>query len=124
MRKEDIMIRVCVFTVASALLFAGCAADEDEGDSSLTIENASSYSLIEINLSPEDTATWGGDLLGNELLEPGDTLLVTGISCNTYDIRVVDEDSDECVLESESLCFDNAVWRLTDADLVACAFSL
>ncbi|NVB81107.1 MAG: hypothetical protein HOV81_22110 [Kofleriaceae bacterium] len=101
----------------------GCAADDDPGgDSSLTIENASSYTLVEINLSPVDRVSWGADLLGSDVLAPGDVFHASGIDCNTYDIRVVDEDNDECILDAVDLCLDNAVWSIDDAELASCAF--
>lgn len=113
-----------------ALGLAACAADEGGGggggggggDSSLTIDNESSYTLIEINLSPTTSISWGPDLLGTEVLEPGDVLELSGIDCNTYDIRVLDEDNDECILDSVDLCLDNAVWQIDDAELAFCAF--
>lgn len=117
-----------------ALLFAvslaACATDDGGGggggggggDSTLTIDNDSSYTFIAIHLSPTTSVSWGPDLLGTEVLVPGEVFEVSGIDCNTYDIRVVDEDSDECVLDSVDLCLDNAVWHIDDAELASCVF--
>ncbi|MDQ3369892.1 MAG: hypothetical protein M3680_31120 [Myxococcota bacterium] len=109
--------------ILATLVFGlvGCAEEEDL-TSTLTIDNDSSYTLIEINLSPVDSVAWGADLLGADVLDPGDVLEVSGIECDTYDIRVIDEDSDECILESVDLCLDNAVWRIDDTELAFCAF--
>jgi hypothetical protein len=105
-------------------LAAGCAADDPDdpivGDSSLTIENDSSFTFIEINLSPVDQADFGSDLLGAEVLDPGDTFVISDIDCDVYDIRLVDEDSDECILTGVDLCFSDAVWSIDDAELGAC----
>lgn len=104
---------------------AGCTTDEPGGGgggASLTIDNESSYSFIEINISPVNQTSWGSDLLGAEILEPGDTFLVSEIDCDIYDIRLIDEDSDECILTDIDLCFDNAIWQIDDAELAACVF--
>jgi hypothetical protein len=110
--------RLAVLTALTGLALAACGTT----DSTLTIDNNSSYTLIEINLSPTSAVSWGADLLGTNVLEPGDAFEVSGLDCNTYDIRVVDEDGDECILDSVDLCVDNAVWSIDNAALALCAF--
>jgi hypothetical protein len=65
----------------SALLAASLAAcgGGTSLDSSLTIDNASSHTFIEINLSPTGAVEWGTDLLGADILTPGETLEASGI---------------------------------------------
>jgi hypothetical protein len=117
------MKKLSVF-LAVALAATACGTTDDTGsiDSTLTIDNDSSYAFIEINLAPVDSVSWGADLLGSDVLLPGEAVQVSGIDCDTYDIRIIDEDSDECVLDTVDLCLDNAVWRIDDAELVSCAF--
>ena len=109
----------------AALTLAACATDEgdpiDPG-SNLSIDNNSSYTFIAIHLSPTTSVSWGPDLLGAEVLIPGEVFEVSGIACNTYDIRIVDEDNDECILDTVDLCLDNAVWSIDDAELASCVF--
>lgn len=110
-------------SLALVLGAAGCAAEEDTDlSSTLTIDNDSSFSMIEINLSPTDRIAWGPDLLGTEVLDPGDSFIVSDLDCGVYDIRLVDEDNDECIMTDIDLCLENAVWRLDDAELLACQF--
>lgn len=109
-------------TFALATLAAGCGGSDDEFDSTLTIRNNSSFAFIEINLSPVDSASFGPDLLGSDILEPGTELEISGIACDDYDIRIIDEDADECILTDVDLCFDDAVWNITDGELAACIF--
>jgi hypothetical protein len=108
-------------TILTALMLTSLAACGG-GDSSLTINNDSSYTLFEINLAAIDDPNWGPDLLGGTVLDPGDSLVITDIDCDTYDVRVVDDTGAECILESLDLCFDDAVWHLDDIDLALCAF--
>ena len=42
------------------------------------------------------------------------------IPCNTYDIKVVDEDGDECIITGEKFCGNAATWDLTDEELLSC----
>ena len=111
-----------LLAILAAAAVAACGTEDPDTSSSLMIDNDSSYTLIEINLSPTTQVSWGADLLGNDVLEPGDVLELSGIECGSYDIRVVDEDSDECILDTVDLCLDNAVWRIDDLELAACAF--
>jgi len=115
---------------ASLLSFGACTTDsgtgddgdDDGGDSSLTIDNQSSYAFAEIYLSPEDSGAWGEDLLGSDVLAPGETLELSNIDCDVYDIRIVDDEGDDCVVSSVDLCLDNAVWHVDDSELAACQF--
>jgi len=110
-----------------ALLVAGasgCATEETDppDGASLTIDNDSSFTIIELNISPVGEASFGADLLGADVLEPGDSFVISQLDCDVYDIRLLDEDNDECILADVDLCFDNAVWTLDDAELAACQF--
>lgn len=117
------MKRLALLSVlVTGLGLGACADDGSDLDSTLEIHNESSYAFAEINLSPEDAVDWGSDLLGADILAPGEFLAVSGVSCDVYDIRIVDDEGDECVLASVDLCLDNAVWRIDDAELAACQF--
>ncbi|MBA3455715.1 MAG: hypothetical protein H0T42_21650 [Deltaproteobacteria bacterium] len=119
------MFATKTLSLAIVLAFSVTAcAEEDDGslDSTLTIDNDSSYTFVEINLSPENTIAWGPDLLGAEVLNPGEVFEVSGIACDTYDIRVIDEDGDMCIVQSVDLCLENAVWQIDNLELAACTF--
>lgn len=111
-----------ILSLAAAGALGACADDGSDLDSTLTIENDSSYAFAEINLSPEDSTSWGSDLLGADILAPGEVLELSGVTCDVYDIRIVDDEGDECVLTSVDLCLDNAIWTIDDAELAACQF--
>ena len=110
-----------VLVLAASIGTAGCGED-DTFDATLTVNNASSYSILEFYLSPASQATWGSDLLGSDILEPGDSFILNGIDCDDYDIRMIDEDLDECVLDAIELCWEDAVWTFDDTDLALCSF--
>jgi hypothetical protein len=84
------------------------------------IINQSKWEIHHIYLSPTDEDEWGPDQLGEEVLAKGDSLTLTGIECDTYDVKVVDEDGDECVIKEVDLCKDNTYWKITDDELLDC----
>ena len=109
--------------LSASLLFGACGGEDEPEfvlDSSLNIENGSSYSFVEINLSPVNADAWGEDLLGSDILEPGDVLELSGIECDDYDIRVIDEELDECIVTDVDLCLTDEHWVVTDSDLLDC----
>jgi hypothetical protein len=108
---------LALITLAIATTAAGCG-----GDSSLTVANESSYVLTEIRIAPIDDPNWGPDLLGGDVLLPGEDLVITNIDCDTYDVLVVDDTDLDCVITDLDLCFDDALWVVDDVDLAICAF--
>ncbi|HET7435089.1 MAG TPA: hypothetical protein VFN10_10310 [Thermoanaerobaculia bacterium] len=83
------------------------------------IINQSKWEIHHIYLSSTDNDEWGPDQLGEDILEKGHSLTLTGIVCGDYDIKVVDEDGDECVIEDVTLC-DKHWWKITDDNLLKC----
>jgi hypothetical protein len=101
-------------------LFALAACGGDDGDSSLMIQNDSDFAFIELNISPVDSNSWGADLLGVDVLLPGEAVEITNIDCDDYDVRIVDEDGDECIIDDYSMCFDADIWVIDNAMLAIC----
>ena len=64
-----------------AAMSGGCVITSD---SSLTIANESSYAIVEINVAPVSSSTWGPDLLGPEWLYPGEEITIDFIDCDYY----------------------------------------
>lgn len=113
------------FMAAAAVVLAtaatGCVAS-DGGDSSLTISNRSSYFLTEIYVAEVSDPNWGPDLVPGDLA-PGEDLIVTNISCGTYDVLVVDDTGVDCELQNLELCFTDDAWVIDDVTLDVCAFN-
>ena len=83
------------------------------------VTNESSWEIHEIYFSPSSQDDWGEDHLGKQILETGMSLVLTDVSSGRWDIRLVDEDSDVCVLEDVHIT-DSETWVVTDEDLLAC----
>jgi hypothetical protein len=89
--------------------------------STVKINNKSKWNIFHLYIAPHDTDDWGPDQLGEEAIATGGSFTVTDIPCEVYDVKVVDEDGDECIIEAAKLCADNAYWNITDQQLIACA---
>lgn len=117
MRKPFAVLVLSFVTIAfSATLFAG----SKKKSSSIEIVNKSKWDIHHLYLAPSDDDNWGPDQLGKHIIESGDRFTLTDIECDVYDIKLVDEDGDECVIEEEALCNDEAIWKITDEELLNC----
>jgi hypothetical protein len=103
-----------VSLVAAPVIAAG------KKKASVKVINDSKWEIHHIYLSSSDDDDWGPDQLGDDVLEHGQSITLTNISCDTYDVKVVDEDGDECVIEEVDLCNDHSYWKITDKELLAC----
>jgi hypothetical protein len=84
------------------------------------IINQSKWEIHHLFMSSTEEESWGPDQLEDEILVKGDSITVTDIPCGEYDIKVVDEDGDECIIEAVDLCRDESYWKITDKDLLEC----
>jgi hypothetical protein len=97
------------------------ASASGEGQlSTLVITNKSGWAVHHLYLSPTKENEWGQDQLGTNVVETGEAFTLNSIPCNTYDIKVVDEDGDECVVKGEKWCGDQVTWDLTKDELLGC----
>jgi len=110
------MKKFAVACVLGSLLLAAPALA-----ATVRIVNSSAWEIHHLYLSPSDTVNWGPDQLGDAIIA-GDngTFTLTNIPADDYDIRIVDEDGDECVIEDVDIDADHETWSITSKDLLAC----
>jgi hypothetical protein len=108
MKAASVLLLICAF---SAPAFAKATAK---------VINQSKWEIHHLFLSPTSENHWGPDQLGEKVLAKGDELTLTGIPCDEYDVKVIDEDGDECIIEAVDLCNDASYWKITDAELLEC----
>jgi hypothetical protein len=89
-------------------------------DSNVIVVNKSLWAIHEMYFSPTDETEWGEDQLGDTTIETGEQFTLTGLPCDKWDVRVVDEDGDECVIGGVTLCEDTDEWVINDSDLLTC----
>ena len=88
---------------------------------SVEIENQTNWDIHHLYMSPSRERNWGPDQLGTRVLtKNGGTFTLTDIPCENYDIRVVDSDGDECIIENVELCGGGYEWRITNQELLSC----
>lgn len=77
---------------AATALFAMPAA----ADISFTLHNASSHTIMYLYTSPSSSGDWGDDILGDAVIEAGEsgTVTLAGSECD-WDIKAVFDDESE-----------------------------
>jgi hypothetical protein len=103
-----------------ALLLCALALPAFAKKATVKVINQSKWEIHHLFLSAASEEEWGPDQLGEDVLNKGDSFTITDIPCDKYDIKVVDEDGDECVIEAVDLCRDKSFWKITDKDLLEC----
>jgi hypothetical protein len=105
--------------LASAALLALAAVMTPAAAAQLTVANDSSSVIHHLFVSPAAERNWGADQLGKETIDSKGRFTVRNIPAGKYDIRIVDEDDDACVLKAIDLQMDQT-WTLTDQILKTC----
>ena len=109
--------------VVAGIVFAavlGSAVSAGKLDSAVTIVNESAWDIHHLFLSSVDEEEWGPDQLGDHVIGNGGKFTLTSIPCDEYDVKLVDEDGDECVIGAVDVCGDSDDWVITDDDLLEC----
>jgi hypothetical protein len=91
-----------------------------KGGSVVDIRNDSDWAIHELYVSSVDDNDWGSDQLGREVIESGGSFKLHSIPCDDYDVRLVDEDGDVCVVGGVTLCAGRDIWQITNDDLLTC----
>jgi hypothetical protein len=113
MRSLRNSVYVLAALVAAALA-TGCSAEgeviiDDPPDGTLTVNNQSDFAIVEIRVTSVGSSSWGPNLLGGDVLLPGEALTL-GVECDVYDALLVDEDDVECEINNVDLCLNDADW--------------
>jgi|CXWL01.1.fsa_nt_gi hypothetical protein len=117
------MAKLSTMAAAIATLGLVCSGGAYAGtmDSVVNIKNNTSWEIHQIFLSPVDEENWGENLLGLDVVQAkGGSVEVRKIACDTYDVRLVDEDGAVCIVGGVKLCANQDAWEFDDEDLLAC----
>lgn len=105
---------------ALALVLSLCACSTVAlADSKITLKNDSHWAIHELYFSAANQNEWGPDQFGKHTISTGQTFTLTGIPCDKYDVKLVDEDGDACVVEDVAVCSSDT-WAISDQDLLHC----
>lgn len=118
--KRATLFVVGVLAITSAMAF-GIPAEAAKGKKSdVTVKNKSKWEIHHFYLSSTEDDEWGPDQLGDEVIETGGSFRLHGIPCDEYDVKLIDEDDDECVVEAVDLCASSETWTVTNDLLLSC----
>jgi uncharacterized protein (DUF2141 family) len=106
--------------LAAALAVSCGTATAGSNDAAVVIKNSSSWVLTELYVSSTGEDEWGPDQLEEQVIGSGETFKLNGVPCGEYDVKVVDEDGDSCVLEEVALCGGEDAWEVEDDVLLGC----
>jgi hypothetical protein len=111
-------VAVCLALVCACVFAAEANAAGRKSD--VTVHNDSEWAIHHFFLSSSAEDEWGPDQLGDEVIKNGGAFTITSIPCDEYDVKLVDEDGDECVVEAVDVCGEDDSWLITDEDLLEC----
>jgi hypothetical protein len=106
-----------LLTLVFGLAAAGAASAQT---STVSLRNDSSWVITEMYLSAVDVREWGPDQLGDHVIEPNSSYELHDVPCDVYDVRLVDEDGDVCIVGGVKLCGADSAWKIDDDDLLDC----
>lgn len=104
-----------VFVTLASVAFAQANRHE------LYLNNHSGYDIYSVYLSNSDYPYWGSDLLRDDVLESPGFWTITNIAPGNYDLKLVDEDGDECVRTNVRFYEDRSI-NITPDWLLGCEF--
>jgi hypothetical protein len=85
-----------------------------------TISNSSKWAIHEVYISSCGNRYWGQDRLGSSaVMHSGDSYVLHDIDGGCYDVKLVDEDGDVCVINKVRIN-DDEDWNVTDRALLNC----
>jgi hypothetical protein len=107
------MLGLAVFGLPVAAHAAGKKA-------SVKVVNKSDWEIHHFFLSPTEQDHWGPDQLGDDVIGTDEAFTLKTIPCDSYDVKLIDEDGDECVVEDVDICGGSEQWTITNKLLLAC----
>ena len=115
--RHRVIPAVLAVVVAVAAPIAAHAAKKS---ADVKVTNRTEWEIHELYLSSSADGNWGPDQLGEDVIGKDESFTILGIPCDDYDVKIVDEDGDECIVAKVDICGDNQEWAITTADLLQC----
>lgn len=111
-----------IFALTVVLSIAGLT--ESKAQISVSITNGSSWDFYEVYMTATDYESWGEDLLDMSeqyILMNGQTININVPSEGEWDLKIIDEDGDECVVYGIYVSHDADV-TINDDVLLDCMY--
>lgn len=115
LKLTRIVSMLLVFLTLAGVAFA------QENRHQLYLNNHSGYDIYSVYLSGSDNDFWGRDRLDDDVLASPGTFTLFNIAPGIYDLKLVDEDGDECV-RTDVWFYENRSINITPDWLLGCEF--
>ena len=112
--------KVAAGLVLAVFALTATAALAASKTANVKIVNKSKWVIAEIYLSSVDDEEWGPDQLQQHVINPGESFTLSKIPCDSWDVKLVDDEGDECVVGAVDICGGSDTWVINSKDLVAC----
>jgi hypothetical protein len=116
---RTLFLRTAAALVAAAFMTAVTVSAAVK-KANVKLVNKSDWTITELYMSPTDDNDWGPDQLGKHVIKPGESYTLSQIPCDTWDIKLVDEDDDECIVEEVDVCANSQTWTIDSKSLLKC----
>jgi len=105
-----------------ALTLGVSAAQAADKKANVKIVNNSDWEIHELYVSPAGPGDdWGPDQLQKNVIKAkGGTFTLQQIPCDTYDVKLVDEDGDACEVDKVDICGGSDTWTIASDALLKC----
>jgi hypothetical protein len=118
MKKVAVLLGVALVSLAALTLPADANAAGKKA--AVKVVNKSDWEIHHFFLSSTGEDEWGPDQLGDEVIGKDESFTLKSIPCDSYDVKLVDEDGDECVVDDVDICGGAASWTITNKNLLGC----
>jgi hypothetical protein len=129
---QNLRLLACVVAVLGSLTAAGCGSSNDcdadnlndpdcvptGGSAALVVRNQCTVPITEIHVAAVGSTAFGPNLISATALAPGASLTVN-VSCDQYDVLLIDQAGEQLTLHNVNLCARNADFILASN---ACLF--
>ena len=85
----------------------------------LIVNNTSEYDIHELYVSKSKSSKWGPDQLQKQTIDAGEKFTLRNIADGIYDLKIVDEDETECIIENVEFS-ESKEWKLTSKIMEKC----
>ena len=118
MKKVAVLLGVALVSLAALTLPADANAAGKKA--AVKVVNKSDWEIHHFFLSSTEEDEWGPDQLGDEVIGKNESFTLKSIPCGSYDVKLVDEDGDECVVDDVDICGGAESWTITNKALLGC----
>ncbi|MCC6525353.1 MAG: hypothetical protein IT373_22055 [Polyangiaceae bacterium] len=86
----------------------------------VTVTSHADWTFDKLYLSPAGTEQWGPDQLLCHAVPKGGAFALVGLDCVAWDMKLVDEHGDACVVKNVDLCPLGGTYVVENRDLAGC----